>query len=113
MEQGIAVDLGKIALVCAAITTTTFPLLYSFVPWYRSFLGRCMMAHAVSLAFAIDVTAIFTFFATPASIQVLLWINVAVISAIAITSGLLSFIQARIHLANRKENKDHARIQGL
>lgn len=50
-----------VSLIFAAVTTTAFPILYSFSPWYRSHLGRAFMAQAVAFSMAMDLTLLFKF----------------------------------------------------
>lgn len=97
--------LGKIVLVMAAITTTMFPILYAFVPWWRSFLGRSVMAQSLALCLVIDLSVLFNFFITPSSRLFLLWLNIVLLVMIAVTSGSLCLIQVRI-LLERKRARD-------
>ena len=100
---------SKVVLVIAAITTTLFPALYAFVPWWRSMLGRSMMAQSLALALILDLSVLFQFFITPSSQMFLLWLNIVILVIIAITSACLCFVQLRFlrerrtHNANRKQ----------
>ena len=49
------------SLIFASITTTLFPILYSFSPWYKTHLGRAVMAQSVAFAMAMDLTLVFKF----------------------------------------------------
>lgn len=55
MDAATLQDLLTHSMGFAAISALGFPALYSRVPWYRSILGRVMMAHCVALAFALGI----------------------------------------------------------
>ena len=75
-------NIGKVVLVIAAITTTLFPTLYAFVPWWRSLLGRSMMAQSLALGLILDLSVVFQFFLTPSSRLVILWLNIGILAVI-------------------------------
>lgn len=77
-------------LIIAAITTTAFPVLYAFSPWYKSKLGRIVMAQSLAFAVAIDMTTIFQFW-VPSSMRLILWLNALVFSSIAAASTALTW----------------------
>lgn len=83
-------------LAFAAFSTTLFPFLYLFSPWYKTKLGRVLMLQSVAFALAIDLTLVFSFW-TPTNIYVVLWLNVIVFSLIAISTGLLTWAMWRIN----------------
>lgn len=85
--------IGRVLLVVAAITTTAFPILYSFSPWYKSTLGQAMMVQAVTLALAIQLKMFLTFFAHSEARDTLLWINVATLVMIIIATSALTYLQ--------------------
>lgn len=101
--MGTLLTIGKVVLVIAAITTTLFPALYAFAPWWRTFLGRSVMAQSVALALVLDLSVLFNFFVTPSSRTFSLWLNIVILVFIAITSGCLCLIQARL-LRERHKN---------
>ena len=88
-------NIGKVVLVIAAITTTLFPTLYAFVPWWRSLLGRSMMAQSLALGLILDLSVVFQFFLTPSSRLVILWLNIGILAVIAVSSGFLCLVQLR------------------
>ena len=91
-------------LFMAAITTTAFPVLYAFSPWYKSLLGRLIMTQATTLAVAMNLTLYFHFW-TPTDIRVALLINIIVVAAIGITSGLLTWMLWTVaHKNNARSN---------
>ena len=105
-----AMNVGKVVLVIAAITTTLFPILYAFAPWWRSFLGRSVMAQSLALGIILDLSVLFQFFLTPSSLLFITWLNIVILVVIAVTSGCLSIIQLRLL---RERHKSHAWKQGL
>lgn len=58
-------NLTLVALWLAAIGTTAFPVLYLFSPWYKSILGRTMMAQAWAFALTVDATLLFRYWQPP------------------------------------------------
>lgn len=48
-----------VCLVIASVCTTLFPILYSFSPWYKSWLGRALMLQAVAFSITLDLTLVF------------------------------------------------------
>ena len=109
----VPIFIGRVFLVCAAVTTTAFPILYAFLPWYHSFLGRVVMTQAVTIALAIDLKFVLTVFTDPENRAALLWVNVGIVLAIALTSGLLCYILISIRLENRRKRKRHAPQQAV
>lgn len=84
----------------AAITATVLPLAYAFVPWYKSLVGRVLMLHAVALALALDVTAVFRYWHTHNE-ELLLWIYITVISLVAIGTTSLAAVFFRSQYGER------------
>jgi hypothetical protein len=78
----------KVAVVVASIGTTAVPVLYAFSPWRTYLFGRLFMLQALSFAAAMDLTTLFTFW-QPKNILVVFWIDVIVLTAIAISTSLL------------------------
>lgn len=58
-------NLTLVALWLAAFGTTLFPVLYLFSPWYKSILGRTMMAQAWAFALTVDATLLFRYWQPP------------------------------------------------
>jgi hypothetical protein len=85
--------IGRVLLVIAAITTTSFPILYSRVAWYRSILGQALMLLASTLAAAILLKLFLTFFSHSPAREVLLWVNVGTLLLIIISTSTLTYLQ--------------------
>lgn len=86
-------NLMQWTLICvflAALFTTLFPILYAFVPWYRTPLGRSLMIQAITLAIAVDGTLLLQFW-TPENLEALIWFNAAVFTALAGSSAYLTW----------------------
>jgi hypothetical protein len=84
----------RIVLCIAALGSTSFPVLYLFSPWRSSPIGRLFMLQAVSFAVAMDLSLLFVFW-RPESILVRFWINAIVLTAIAMSTILLTVTVAR------------------
>jgi hypothetical protein len=81
----------RVVILIAAIGSTSVPLVYSFSAWRERPIGRVMMLQAITFAAAIDMTALFSFWA-PTNILVIFWVNVFVLSAIAISTSMLAYM---------------------
>lgn len=90
----------RIVTLLSAIACTSFPVLYAFLDWNETFLGRVLMFRAVTLAFAIDLSLLFLFW-TPTNIYLIFWINVIVFGLVGISSSLLTVMLWRL---NYKKN---------
>jgi hypothetical protein len=99
----IPIFIGRVFLVSAAVVATAFPLLYATVGWYHSLMGRVVMLQAVTIAFAIDLKLILTFFLDPGTRPFLLWCNVAIMAGVTLSGGFLCFILAKIRWENRRK----------
>lgn len=88
-----------VLLLWVSVVTTLFPVLYAFTPWYRSVLGRIMMANGIAFAFTVDMTLVFNFFATELPKWLYLTISIGGFTAIGLTmtamSGYLAMVYAR------------------
>lgn len=104
-DLGMALDLGRILLVIAAITSTSFQFLYMFTPWYKSPLGRAVMLQAIALCFALQLQVVFTFFVQDIPLNVLYWINDGILLVIVIATSMLAYLQWTYR---RKRKEDHA-----
>lgn len=82
----------KIVISVAAVTTTSFPILYLRSPWTKTWLGRVMMIQAAALAMAIDLSFVQVFFLNAESRPFLIWVNLSIITTIALTSAILTYL---------------------
>jgi hypothetical protein len=98
----------RIVLVIAAIGSTSFPVVYAFSPWRTRAVGRVLMLLGVSLALAVDLTVLFIFW-TPSSIMLRFWINILILSAIAISTFSVTWTMWRLNHPIRK--KVHIKMQ--
>lgn len=94
----------RVVLAIAAIATTIFPVLYFFSPWWRSHLGRAVMLEALSVAFAIDITAYAQFFRTTNNIWVIFWVNLSFLVFISLASLYLTAALLYYNFRPKKEN---------
>ena len=91
----------EFCLVMACVSTLAFPALYAFSPWYKSALGRLVMLQSATLALAINLTAFFYFW-TPTNLKLALVINAIVISAIAVTSALMTWMLWNVNHSKKR-----------
>ena len=103
----IAEYIGRILLVVAAVTTTGFPLLYFWSPWFKTRLGIAVMLQAVTLCFAVWLNVIITFFVHNIPLKLLMWVNVGVILLIVIATAGLTHLQWVYLRKAHKEGEDH------
>ncbi len=81
----------RVVIVIAAICSTTVPIIYAFSRWYKSWLGQLFMAQSISFAAALDLTALFNFW-QPKDILIIFWIDVFVLTAIALSTLALAVL---------------------
>lgn len=93
MTQDIEVLQFWLRVVCvvACVTTTAVPVIYAFAPWRTRLFGRLFMLQAVSFAAAIDLITLFAFW-RPDNILIVFWVEVVVISGIAVSTLLLTIM---------------------
>lgn len=94
-------------LVVTAICTTAFPLMYSVSKWHRTRLGQILMVQSASLAAAIDLTLLFTFW-TPKNVLVIFWVNAAIFTLLAFSSAALTAIMWDYNHSKNKREKRNA-----
>lgn len=109
-DMELVVILGRLFLIIATISVTSFPVLYAFSPWYRAPLGRAVMLQAVTLAFAIWLKFVLTFFLAEGPRGLLLWTNVIVLAMIAIATSALTYLLWHIRRNAKKKEIEDARI---
>lgn len=81
----------RVAVLYAAIGSTSVPFVYAFTAWRERPLGRVLMLQAVTFAAAMDLTALFSFWA-PTNILVIFWIDAFVLTAICISTSMLAYM---------------------
>lgn len=82
---------GRLFLILAAITTTLYPILYSFLPWYRSRLGRAVMLKAVAFCLTIWLKFVLTFFLNDNTRELLRWVNAGVLIVIGVATSTMTY----------------------
>ena len=94
-------------LILAAISTTAFPVLYAFAPWWSTRLGRGLMIQGIAFALAIDLTLLFTFWETD-NILLLFWVNAVVLTLLAFASGYLTWkmLKHNVYIPMHKKRGD-------
>lgn len=90
-DMELPVLLGRILLIIAFFTVTSFPVLYAFSPWYKRPLGRAVMMQAMTLALAIWLKFFLTFFLVNGPRTFLLWTNVVVLALIITATSSLTY----------------------
>jgi hypothetical protein len=98
--------LGRLLLILAVFTVTSFPVLYAFSPWFKAWLGRAIMLQACTLALAIWLKFVLTFFLADGPRGFLLWTNVTVLVLINISTPALTILLWRIRRSAKRKAKD-------
>jgi hypothetical protein len=80
----------RVVVSIAALGATSVPFVYSFSSWRERPLGRVLMLQAVTFAAAIDLSALFSFWAP--NILVIFWVDIFVLSGIAISTSMLAYM---------------------
>lgn len=97
----------RVILTISAIFVTAFPLLYAvFSPWYKSQLGRAVMLQSLAVAFAVDFSAVYQFWAFTASLRVLLTVRLFMFVFIGVAAIYLTVMFAVYNLKARKESQN-------
>lgn len=102
-DMETVVIIGRLALIVAFITTTSFPFLYWFSPWYRSRLGQAVMLQSATLALVVWLKTALTFFLINGPRTLFLWVNVVVLVMIAIASTTLTYLQWKLLRKNKSK----------
>lgn len=92
----------RTALYIAAVTTTIIPVLYSFSPWRSRTLGKMFMLKAVCFAAALDMNALFSIW-KPSNILVYFWVEMTVLSGIAISTFSMAVYIWKFNFRKKKE----------
>ena len=92
----------RVVCVICCVTTTAVPLLYAFTPWRSRLFGRLFMLQAISFAAAIDLTTLFAFW-RPENILVVFWVDIVVLSGIALSTSTLTIMMIAIPIMQRKK----------
>lgn len=98
-----------IALTYAAFPVTAFPLLYLvFSPWYKSQLGRAVLIKSLSIAFAIDFSVVYRYWAFTSNIHTLLtiWFFMVIFIGIGATYQLAVLIYTNFFRAWKVSKKN-------
>lgn len=96
----------RVILTISAFPVTAFPLLYLvFSPWYKSQLGRAVMLQSLAVAFAIDFSTVFQFWAFTSNLRVLLLVRMFMFIFIGTASIYLTIMFIIYNLKSRKENQ--------
>lgn len=97
----------RVVLTISAICVTVFPLLYLvFSPWYRSHLGRAVMLQSMSIAFAIDFSAVYQYWAFTSDRLFLLTLWLFILVFIGLGSTYLTAALIYYNLKTRKERRN-------
>ena len=95
----------RIVDLIASVCATSLPVLYATLfPWRSRMIGKLFMMLAVTLAMAIDLSTLFSFW-RPADILVRFWISAVVITLIAVSTLLLSIFMTRLRFPSKKVGK--------
>jgi hypothetical protein len=100
-------EIVRIFIILGAIATTSFPILYSFAPWYASQVGRVLMLKALTFALLMDIILLFQYW-RPKDILVLFWIQIFMYLLIALQASAMSILLIRLNFRNRKSKRETA-----
>jgi len=92
----------RIVMIITSAAVTSFPVIYSFSPWRSRQLGRLLMLQAVSFAFAFNLTVLFSFW-RPKDRLVIFWIDLTILTPIAISTSLLTWWVWKMNFSNGKD----------
>jgi hypothetical protein len=98
-----AIGIIKICLVITGVCVTIFPILYAMSPWYRSHLGRAMMIQSLSVAFAIDISVIRSYWLRDIDLTTFFILNVAILAFISVASIYLTMALVYYNFMETKE----------
>ena len=106
-----AVIIGRLILIVATITVTSFPGLYAFSPWYKSALGRAIMLQSSTLMLTIWLKFTLTFFLANGPRGFLLWTNVVVLFLITISTSMLTYLLWKIRRDAKPKGSEDDRVR--
>lgn len=110
----LVVFVGRFVLGLATITTTSFFVYYTLLsPWYKYRLGWVVMFRAMALATVLIISTILTFLTDDIPTDVIMWVNVAVVATIAITSAAQIYIMWSLRHKIRERSRHDSLEQGL
>lgn len=93
----------RVILTISAFPVTAFPLLYLvFSPWYKSQLGRAVLLQSLAVAFAVDFSTVFQFWAFTSNLHILLLIRMFMFVFIGIASVYLTIMFVIYNFKSRK-----------
>lgn len=97
-----------IALTIAAFPVTTFPLLYLVsAPWYKSQLGRAVLIKSLSVAFAIDFSVVYRYWAFTSNLKILLTIWFCMVVFIGVGASYQLGVFLYTHFIKPRRGKPH------
>lgn len=84
---------SRVILIVTAVCVTLFPVLYAiFSPWYQSRLGIAVMLQSVAIALTVDYSAGRRYVFPDAAQGIVLWIYIALMSLVCLTSLFLTAV---------------------
>ena len=86
----------------AAFSSTLFPILYLFSPWYSTVFGRVIMLKAVTIALIVDLTFVFQIWPIN-NVIVITVINCIAFGLVAISTSLMVWLLWRSNYSEEKE----------
>lgn len=95
----------RVILTITAICVSVFPLLYLFSPWYKSQLGRAMMLQSLSIAFAVDFSAVYQYWAFTENLKVLVTIRLFMFVFVGAASIYLTTMLIHLNFKTHKERR--------
>lgn len=83
----------RVVLTIVAILVTAFPLLYAvFSPWYKSHLGRAVLLQSLAVAFAVDFSAVFQYWAFTSNLYTLVVIRLLIFVFVGLAVSYLTIV---------------------
>ena len=91
-----------ISIVGASLITNAFVILYAFVPWHRSRIGRLFMFRSISLALALDMAIVMLFL--PYSPRVMTVVFIAIHAIIGFSTLMLTRYLVEAYKPSRRRH---------
>lgn len=92
-----------VAMTIAAFPVSAFPLLYLVLsPWYKSQLGRAVLLQSLSIAFVIDFSVVYRYWAFTSNRVILLSVYFFMIVFIGLAASYLTVVLFYLNFKSRK-----------
>lgn len=101
----------NVVVVLATLTAITFPVMYAFSTWNRSFIGRFLMADSIAYALLMSLTTFFRFW-QPMDPQMVRTIYLIAFVGILITNVALLYGLWCVNFHPKRKEDPHGGLSG-